>query len=79
MQWLKENPAVNIAITGYADVQTGKHAHNLTLSKNRVAAVKDYLTKAGIAPGRIVSDYKGDTVQPFTVNEQNRVVVSLVK
>lgn len=79
VQWLKENPAVNIAITGYADVQTGKHAHNLTLSKNRVAAVKDYLTKAGIAPGRIVSDYKGDTVQPFTVNEQNRVVVSLVK
>ena len=79
VQWLKENPAVNIAITGYADVQTGKHAHNLTLSKNRVNAVKDYLTKAGIAPERISSDYKGDTVQPFAVNEQNRVVVSLVK
>ena len=79
VQWLKENPAVNIAITGYADVQTGKHAHNLTLSRNRVNAVKDYLTKAGIAPKRISSDYKGDTVQPFSVNEQNRVVVSLVK
>ena len=79
VQWLKENPAVNIAITGYADVQTGKHAHNLTLSKNRANAVKDYLVKAGIAESRISSDYKGDTVQPFSVNEQNRVVVSLVK
>ena len=79
VQWLKENPAVNIAITGYADVQTGRHAHNLTLSKNRVDAVKDFLTAAGIAPERISSDYKGDTVQPFAVNDQNRVVVSLVK
>jgi outer membrane protein OmpA-like peptidoglycan-associated protein len=79
VQWLKENPAVHIAITGYADVQTGRHAHNLRLSENRVNAVKDFLTAAGIAPERILSDYKGDTVQPFPVNEQNRVVVSLVK
>jgi outer membrane protein OmpA-like peptidoglycan-associated protein len=79
VQWLKENPAVNIAITGYADAQTGRHPYNLRLSKNRVNAVKDFLTAAGIAPERILSDYKGDTMQPFQVNEQNRVVVSLVK
>lgn len=79
VQWLKENPAVKIAITGYADVQTGRHAYNMQLSQRRVNAVKDYLTAAGIDESRIASDYKGDTVQPFDVNEQNRVVVSLVK
>ena len=79
VQWLKENPAVKIAITGYADAQTGRHAHNLKLSESRVNAVKDYLTKAGIASDRISSDYKGDTVQPFSENEKNRVVIALVK
>jgi len=79
VQWLKENPAVKIAITGYADVQTGRHAHNLKLSENRVNAVKNFLTNAGIAEDRISSDYKGDTVQPFSENEKNRVVIALVK
>ena len=79
VQWLKENPAVKIAITGYADAQTGRHAHNLKLSETRVKAVKDFLTKAGIAPERISSDFKGDTVQPFSENEKNRVVIALVK
>ena len=78
-QWLSKNPDVKVSVTGYADVKTGNHPYNLRLSKSRADAVKDYLTKAGIAPERISSDYKGDTVQPFTVNEQNRVVVSLVK
>ena len=79
LQWLKENPAVKIAITGYADAQTGRHAHNLKLSESRVNAVKDYLTKAGIAADRISTDYKGDSVQPFSENEKNRVVIALVK
>ena len=78
-QWLSKNPDAKVSITGYADVKTGNHPYNLRLSKSRANAVKDYLVKAGIAPERISSDYKGDTVQPFNVNEQNRVVVSLVK
>ena len=78
-QWLSKNPETKVSITGYADAKTGNHPYNLRLSKSRANAVKDYLVKAGIAPERISSDYKGDTVQPFAVNDQNRVVVSLVK
>lgn len=78
-QWLSKHPDVKVSVTGYADVKTGNHPYNLRLSKSRADAVKDYLVKAGVAPERISSDYKGDTVQPFAVNEQNRVVVSLVK
>ncbi len=78
-QWLKENPAVKIDLTGYADAQTGRHKYNQRLSQQRVQAVKDFLLQAGIAEDRITCDAKGDTVQPFSVNEQNRVVISLVK
>lgn len=78
-QWLSKNPDAKVSVTGYADVKTGNRPYNLRLSKSRANAVKDYLVKAGIAESRISSDYKGDTVQPFSVNEQNRVVVSLVK
>ena len=78
-QWLSKNPDAKVSVTGYADVKTGNHPYNLRLSKSRANAVKDYLVKAGIAESRISSDYKGDTVQPFAVNEQNRVVISLVK
>ena len=77
-QWLTKHKDVKIAITGYADVQTGNPSYNMGLSQRRVNAVKDYLVKAGIEAGRISTSYKGDTEQPFTVNEQNRVVVSQV-
>lgn len=78
VQWLKENPAVNVALTGYADAQTGRHSYNLRLSENRAKVVKEFLTNAGIAESRIVSDFKGDKEQPFSENEKNRVVISLV-
>ena len=77
-QWLTKHKDVKIAITGYADVQTGNPAYNMGLSQRRVIAVKKYLTDKGIDASRIGTDYKGDTVQPFDVNEQNRVVVSQV-
>ena len=79
VQWLKENPDVHISVTGYADAQTGRHAHNMRLSQRRAEAVKAFLTAAGIPESRIASDYKGDTVQPFSENDRNRVVLSLVK
>ena len=77
-QWLGKHKDVKIAITGYADVQTGNPSYNMGLSQRRVTAVKKYLTDKGIEASRIDTDYKGDTVQPFAVNEQNRVVVSQV-
>lgn len=79
IQWLEENPSVKLSITGYADVQTGRPRYNMALSQRRTAAVKAYLMERGIGEDRIDSDYKGDTVQPFEVNDLNRVVISLVK
>ncbi len=78
VEWLKENPNVNISLTGYADVQTGRHKHNMWLSENRAAVVKDFLVNAGISESRITTDFKGDTVQPFAENDKNRVTISLV-
>ena len=34
--------------------------------------------KKGIEAKRIVTDHKGDTVQPFAVNDENRVVICTV-
>ena len=78
-QWLKENPSVNIAVTGYADVKTGRHSYNKGLSKRRADKVAEFLKDAGIAEDRIERTWKGDTEQPFEENDRNRVVISLVK
>ena len=37
------------------------------------------LLRNGIAADRITVDAKGDTVQPFSVPEQNRVTVCIVE
>ena len=78
-EWLKANPGYSVAITGYADKNTGKPEGNMALSQRRVNAVKAMLLKKGVAAERIQDSYKGDTEQPFSVNEQNRVVVCAVK
>lgn len=74
--WLKQHPDAKCTLTGYADAGTGTAKINRELSEKRVAAVKDLLTsKYGIDGGRISTDYKGDTVQPYANNDKNRVVV----
>jgi len=37
--------------------------------------VKERLEKLGIDGSRIMTAYKGDTVQPFAENAKNRVVI----
>lgn len=78
-QWLEANPDFSVAVVGYADKETGTAKGNMTLSQKRSAAVYARLVKLGVPESRITSDYKGDTVQPFQVNEKNRVVVCTVK
>lgn len=78
-QWLKENPGYNTAICGFADRGTGTPRYNLPLSERRVKAVKKALMERGIDESRIITDYKGDTVQPFELPEQNRVVMCIVQ
>ena len=74
-EWMKANPEFKITIVGYADEETGKPASNLRLSERRVNNVKAALIKAGVAENLITTDFKGDTVRPFDVQEQNRVVI----
>jgi outer membrane protein OmpA-like peptidoglycan-associated protein len=60
----------------YADVETGNPSHNWTLSRNRVNAVADVMVKEfGIPKSRLILNYYGDTVQPYLINERNRVVI----
>ena len=76
-QWAKDHPMATIALTGYADRQTGNAEMNQAVSERRVAAVKDALVKRGVEARRITTDAKGDTEQPFSDNDKNRAVVAV--
>ena len=77
--YMEKNPASKVAITGYADKETGNPRINMTLSEKRAKIVADALKAKGIAADRIVTDFKGDTVQPFRVPEENRVSVCIAE
>ncbi len=77
--FLNENPEYKVALCGYADRNTGTPRYNLPLSERRVKAVKKALMERGIAEDRIFTDFKGDTVQPFELPEQNRLVICNVQ
>ena len=75
-KWLKEHPTANVTITGYADKGTGKADINARYAKLRAESVAKMLTnKYGIAANRITTGSKGDTIQPFAENDQNRVTI----
>lgn len=76
-KFLENHPEVNLAVTGYADVQTAYPEYNRRLSQKRAEAVYDMLVKKfKVDPKRLRLDYKGDAVQPYAeVNEWNRAVL----
>ncbi len=75
-QWMKENPEQNVAIVGYADKDTGTSSYNMGLSKRRAQAVYDALVnKYGINPDRLAISAEGSDVQPYDVNNWNRIVI----
>ena len=77
--YMEKYPASKVAITGYADKETGNPRINMTLSEKRAKIVADALKDKGIAADRIVTDFKGDTVQPFRVPKENRVSVCITE
>lgn len=77
VDWANRHPEAQIMLTGYADRETGNPNINQGLSERRAKAVKQILLSKGIAEGRITTDAKGDKVQPFSINEENRAVVVL--
>ena len=78
-EFLKANSDARVEIIGYADAATGSKAFNLKLSKLRAASVAEALEKAGVDAGRIAVEGKGDTVQPFSGVEQNRVCICVAR
>lgn len=75
-EWMKANPDNKVVINGYADKDTGTPEFNLALSKRRAEKVYDVMTNYyGIAPSRLTVKYEGSNVQPYDVNNWNRIVV----
>ena len=77
--YMTKYPNAKVVITGYADKKTGNASINDRLSKQRSAAVLKALQAKGIAADRISTDAKGDTIQPFNVNEENRVSICIAE
>ena len=51
--------------------------YNMKISRMRAESVADALRAAGISADRISVDAKGDTEQPFEVNNRNRVAIAI--
>ena len=79
VSWLKEHPTAKVTVTGYADKGTGTAAINARYAKQRAESVTRELVKKGIQASRITTDAKGDTIQPFGNNDDNRVTVVIGK
>ena len=77
---MKNDTTLNIVLKGYADKNTGTASYNKSLSVKRAEAVKDVLVNTfGIDTSRIETEGLGDTEQPYTENNWNRVVLFFKK
>ena len=79
VEYMKAHPETKVTVTGYADKGTGTARYNMKISRMRAESVADALRAAGIATDRIVVDAKGDTEQPFDVNNRNRVAIAIAE
>lgn len=78
-EYLVKNPSAKVSVTGYADKNTGNPKVNIILSEKRAENVVEVLKAKGIAADRILSDSKGDTVQPYNTPEENRVTICVAE
>ena len=75
-QFMEKYKDAKILVVGYADRGTGNPQINLKYAGLRAADCKDALVKLyGCNPANILTDSKGDTVQPFDENDKNRCVI----
>ncbi|MCF0166899.1 MAG: OmpA family protein [Bacteroidales bacterium] len=73
--WMKAHPTAMATVVGYADKGTGTADVNKKIAEKRAVAVADKLKASGVSADRISVDSKGDTVQPFAENDENRVAI----
>lgn len=79
-EYLNRFPESKVSIVGYADKGTGTPKGNIVYAKKRAQMIADLLiNKFGINPNRISVDSKGDTVQPFDINDLNRVSICVAE
>ncbi|MBQ8065820.1 MAG: OmpA family protein [Prevotella sp.] len=79
-EYLKSHPNAKVEVTGYADIGTGNPKINLSLSQRRAQTVTKLLVNQyKIAASRIKTDWKGDTVQPFVKEVENRVAICIAE
>ena len=74
---------VNMSVVGHTDT-AGKESDNLNLSELRAIAVQDYLSGAGVAPGRIKRNVAGEGALQVQTGQDvrlrnNRVVVVTIQ
>ena len=76
--YMKEHPNCTVEVTGYADRGIGNPKINSNLSQRRAQAVANMLQRNyGIKKDRIKVDFKGDTIQPFAKEIENRVAIAI--
>lgn len=79
-EYMKKYPDSKVTITGLADKGTGNDKINIPLSQKRAEIVKNTLiNKYGISADRISAEGKGSSMQPYTINELNRVSICVAK
>lgn len=62
-------------IEGHADRQTGLASTNKRLADERAKGVYDYLIRKGVNAKQLTWEGKGDTANPFDVQQANRSVI----
>ena len=75
VSWCNKYPQKKISVKGYADKGTGNPRINVGYAKARAEKVAKALQDKGIAADRMTVESFGDTVQPFSENDQNRCVI----
>lgn len=61
----------NILIEGHTD-DTGSEEYNMTLSKRRAEAVRDYLVSQGVDAARLTAKWYGETQPKYPNDDANR-------
>jgi outer membrane protein OmpA-like peptidoglycan-associated protein len=75
VDFVKNHKDCEVTVIGHADKKTGTPAINMKYSMQRADNAAKGLIEAGVPANIIETMAKGDTVQPFSENDLNRVVI----